>query len=226
MLCDLANIHPLRFSPPSEPAPRDTCTLSEVFPASETDAAGVGFVLTRLPGGSAPVLWVQDRLSRQQAGQPYLPGLAGRPLVRVDVNRPVDVLWALEEGLRCTSLAAVIGELWGDPRTLDFTATKRLAMRAEHYKVPCWLIRRAASPDLSAARNRWRVASLPSQAHPDDTRAPGDPRWQVELFRSRQQQPGTWVATYDRAADRVDLAAPLRDGAVAEGDGTIGRSTA
>lgn len=79
-------------------------------------------------------------------------------MIRVDVSRPADVLWATEEGLRCKALSCVIGEIWGDSPALTFTATKRLAMCAEAHKVPCWLIRHAASPDLSAARDRWRIA--------------------------------------------------------------------
>lgn len=206
---------PVPCSPADIPSTR---TLSEVFPTRLADASGVGFMVSGLRG-TAPLLWVQDRLSRHETGHPYLPGLAGCALIRLDVNRPVDVLWAMEEGLRCAALGAVIGEIWGDGKALDFVATKRLMVRAERYGMPCWLIRHAASPDLSAARDRWRVRALPSRPHPDDPQAPGDPRWQVELFRSRSQRPGTWIATHDRAADRVDLAAAVRDGAVAEGSG-------
>jgi protein ImuA len=82
--------------------------------------------------------------------------------------------------------------------------------------VPCWLIRQAATADLSAARNRWRIATLPSVANPDDPRAPGDPRWRLDLFRSRDGRPGEWVARHERAADRLDLVAAVPDGAVAE----------
>ncbi|MEM7616564.1 MAG: hypothetical protein AAF245_16025, partial [Pseudomonadota bacterium] len=74
------------------------------------DAAALGFVLSRLEAGTAPILWVQDRVSQKETGRPYFPQLSQRPMIRVDVNRPVDVLWALEEGLRCQALGAVIGE--------------------------------------------------------------------------------------------------------------------
>jgi len=196
-------------------------TLSEAFPNTPTDASAVGFALSRLPRSSAPILWVQDRLSRKEAGRPALAGLpADRPVIMVDLSRASDVLWAMEDGLRCRALACVIGEIWGDPPALDFTATKRLAMRAEVADVSCWLIRRAASPDLSAARDRWRVASLPSAPHPHDAQAPGAPRWTLDLFRSRRSKPGQWVATYDGAADRVHLTAAARDGAVDPRDGT------
>ena len=208
-----------RLSQVADPKEGATQTLEEVFCDTACDAAGVGFVLSHL-AQAGPVLWVQDRLSRKEAGRPYLPGLSHRGTVlRVDVSTCADALWAIEEGLRCTALGAVVGEIWGDPPALSFTATKRLAMRAELNATPCWLIRRGAAANLSAARNRWRVAAAPSVAHPHDPKAPGDPRWRVELFRSRNLKPGTWVATHDRAQDRVDLAAPVRDGALAEGEG-------
>lgn len=202
-------------------------TLSEVFVDRASDAAATGFVLARLPRTATPVLWVQDRMSRREAGRPYLAGIGvARPVIMVDLSRAVDVLWAMEDGLRCKALAVVIGEIWGDPPALDFTATKRLAMRAEAADVPCWLIRRAASPDLSAARERWRIASVPSAAHPHDPYAPGVPRWSLDLFRSRCSRPGRWVARYDRSTDRLDFAAPVRDGALEPRDGAAGQRAA
>jgi protein ImuA len=202
-------------------------TLSEAFPSSPTDASAVGFALSRLPRTNAPILWVQDRLSRKEAGRPMIAGLsAKRPIIMVDLSRATDVLWAMEDGLRCRALGAVIGEVWGDPAALDFTATKRLAMRAEAADVSCWLIRRAASPDLSAARDRWRIASLPSAVHPHDPQAPGAPRWSLDLFRARRSKPGQWVATYDGSADRVHLSASVRNRAVEPGDGAAGQRAA
>ena len=186
---------PAPIAPPDiDPAP----TLREVFAGTPADGAATGFVLAQLPS-RGPVLWVQDRLSRREGGQPYATGLAsllGRPveLLWLAVSRPIDVLWAMEEALGCPSLAAVVGEVWGDPPALDFTATKRLALRAESSGVPTWLLRRAASADLSAARERWRLSALPSPPAPDDIRAPGEPLWQAALFRARGRLPGEWVA--------------------------------
>ncbi|MEL6678713.1 MAG: hypothetical protein AAFQ51_08405 [Pseudomonadota bacterium] len=166
----------------------------------------VGFVLAMLGRGDKPLLWVQDRLSQREAGRPYLPGLAhAPPILRVDLSQPVDVLWAMEEGLRCGGLAGVVGEIWADPPALSFTATKRLALRAEAAGLPCWLLRRSAAPNLSAARNRWRVGALPSDPNPHDARAPGPPRWDVELFRSRHMRPGRWIASYDAGRDRLEM---------------------
>jgi protein ImuA len=198
-------------------------TLSEVFAQTPAGGGAVGFVLSQLARSSLPIFWVQDRLSAKEAGVPYLPGII-RPFVMVHLSRPDEVLVAMEEGLRSGGLAAVVGEVWGAPSCLDFTATRRLVLRAEAMGVACWLIRRGAVPDLSAARNRWRVASLPSALHADDPLAPGDARWQVDLFRSRFADPGIWVARYDRAADRVDFIAAVPDRVLAEDARTEGRS--
>ncbi len=201
--------------------------LSEVFAETAADAGTTGFILSQITKGSAPVLWIQDRLSRRETGRPHLAGLGvGRSLLLLEIARPADVLIAAEEGLRCKALLAVVAEIWGDPPALNFTATKRLALRAEVMRIPCWLLRHGGTANLSAARDRWRIVSLPSAPDPDDARAPGDPRWRLELFRSRDKQPGTWVVRHDRAADRLDLSAAVPDGAVAENAGTAGQRTA
>ena len=174
-------------------------TLAEIFPETAVDGAATAFALAHLRPGAGPVLWIQDRLSLRETGRPCLAGICGTEgphLLHLTVSRAVDVLWAMEEGLRCPSLGAVIGEVWGNAGALDFTATKRLALRSEAHGVPAWLIRRAATPDLSAARERWRLASLPSLPQPHDMRAPGLPLWRADLFRARWRNPGQWVARH------------------------------
>ncbi len=200
--------------------------LSEVFSATGACAVPAGFVLAQLPQGAfsgRPVLWIQDRLSLREAGRPYLGGSPeGLRILRVAVSRPVDALWAMEEGLGCDGLAAVVGEVWGDPPAVDFTATKRLAMRAEAQGRPAWLIRRAASPDLSAARRRWRLGPLPSFPHEDDLQAPGQPRWAAELFRTRTGQPGRWQLTPEAGGLQAEpLEGGTEDVLPQEGSGSV-----
>ena len=201
--------------------------VTEAFSASR-DGAATGFVLAGLDAlrRDGPVLWVQDRLSMAEGGMPCAAGVAdalGREvaLLHVAARDAAQALWAMEEGLECAALSAVIGEVWGSPRALDFTATKRLGLRARRSGVPLWLIRADAEPGLSVAPDRWRVAAAPSASHPFDADAPGAARWEAALFRSRRTRPGAWIAGHDRAAHRLDLAAPLLDrpvGAGADGD--------
>lgn len=188
------------------PAPQHGgAVLRDVLAGRPFDAAVTGFVLACLPEGDKPVLWVSDRMSRRENGRLYGAalghfGFTGKVL-RVEVSTPRDVLWAMEEGAACAGLAAVVGEIHGAPEVLSFTATKRLALRAEAAKVPVWLIRSGDHGAMSAARERWRLTSLPSRVHPYNPAAPGAPLWEAELFRARGRAPGVWQAAYDGAGE-------------------------
>lgn len=172
--------------------------LKDVLSAKPFDAAATAFVLACLPQDrKAPVLWVQDRASRLENGRIYAPALKGVTLLRVEVSHARDVLWAMEEGASCVGLSAVVGEVHGAPPVLDFTATKRLAMRSEASGVPIWLIRSGRAEGLSAARERWRIGTMPSDTHPHNAAAPGAPVWEAELFRARGRSPGIWAVRDD-----------------------------
>ncbi len=197
--------------------------LRDVLLEAPFDAAATGFVLACLPDNKAPVLWIQDRMSRRENGRLYGAALRGfgfaGTLLRVEVSHPRDVLWAMEEGAGCAGLSAVVGEIHGAPEVLSFTATKRLALRAETSGVPLWLIRSGDHGALSAARERWRLRSLRSGPHPYNPQAPGAPLWEADLFRARGRAPGVWTAAHDagaqRYADRLNLLSGSGDGAVA-----------
>ncbi len=175
-------------------------TLSEVFAEGAADGAATGFVLAHLKPGSS-VLWVQDRLSRREGGRPYVAGFGvALNLLYLEASKARDVLWAVEQGLGCGALSAVVGEVWGEPAALDFTATRRLALRAEAQGVRALLVRRAATPGLSAARDRWRVAALPSQG--------SAPRWQLTLLRALRHPQAEWVVRHDGPANRLSPERP------------------
>jgi len=204
--------------------PPDTRVLTDVLPAKPFDPAGTAFALSLLPSSRAPVLWVQDRLSARENGRLYTPGAGAfgltQPILHVAVSHPRDVLWAMEEGAACAGLSAVVGEIHGGPAVLDFTATKRLALRSEASGVPVWIIRSGDTGGLSAARERWRVSSLPSAIHTQNAQAPGTPRWDVDLFRARARPPAKWVAQYDRK-DHLRLVPRTGDGTVAPSESPI-----
>ncbi|GMN01617.1 ImuA family protein [Erythrobacter sp. MTPC3] len=205
-----------------QPGLADQASHSEIF-ASSSDASGAGlaFALARdalqvakrdEPDPLAEVqdrrqvLWVQDKRAAQRSGRPYIHGLPsdlrGR-IIHVEAEDAQDALFALEEGLRCRDLACVIGEISGNPRTLDFTASRRLSLAAEKHGVTLWLVRLDAAPELSSARMRWRsrpAASSPARWNSD---APGAPAWQAELFRARSHAPGEWILKDDNGRLRA-----------------------
>jgi protein ImuA len=149
-----------------------------------------------------------------ESGRIHPPGLPSQDLIHVQARDARDALWAMEEGLRCAALSAVVGEIWGDPKALDFVATRRLAVASEQSAVPCWLVRLGGTANLSGARMRWRVASAPSLPHPLDPRAPGSAAWDTELFRARGSPPGRWSIAHE--AGRFHLVAASRDRALGE----------
>jgi protein ImuA len=185
------------------PAPSSP-TLSELFAASPRDGGWAGFLLAHVDP-QKPLLWVQERMAILESGRIHPPGLPTSNLIHVEARDARDALWAMEEGIRCAGLSCVIGELWGDPAALDFTATRRLAVAAERTGVPCWLVRLGGIPNLSGARMRWRVASAPSLLNPLDAKAPGVPAWDAELFRARGFPTGRWSIVHE--ADAFHLAA-------------------
>jgi protein ImuA len=194
------------------PAPASP-TLSELFAAHPRDGGWAGFLVAQLDM-SKPLLWVQDRMAILESGRIHPPGLPCQDLIHVEARDAKDALWAMEEGVRCAALSCVIGEIWGDPKALDFTATRRLAVASERSGVPCWLVRLSGSANLSGARMRWRIASAPSLLNDLDPRAPGAEAWDAELFRARGAPPGRW--TIAREADRFHLATASRDRAPGE----------
>jgi len=171
-------------------------TLSELFAAHPRDGGWTGFLVAQLDA-EKPLLWVQERMSILESGRIHPPGLPGKSLIHVETRNARDALWAMEEGVRCAGLSAVIGEIWGDPRALDFTATRRLAVASERSGTPCWLVRLGGTANLSGARMRWRIASTPSLSNDLDPRAPGVPAWDAELFRTRESSPGRWSLAHE-----------------------------
>jgi protein ImuA len=173
---------------------------AEVFAAaSEGSGAGLALALAldaATTDEERPFLWVQDAAALRLGGRPYRPGLPAvlrHRLIHVAAKSPEDALFALEEGLRCRDLAFVLGEVAGNPRALDFTASRRLSLAAEKHGTPLWLVRLDARRDLSSARMRWAARAAPSPPPRWNAEAPGTPAWQAELFRARGHPPGEWV---------------------------------
>ena len=154
------------------PAPIIRRRWPNCSPSRPRDGGWAGFLLAQLDA-TRPLLWVQERMAILEGGRIYPPGLAFTDLIHVEARDSKAALWAMEEGLRCAAIGAVIGEIWGDPAALDFTATRRLAVAAERHGVAAWLVRLGGRASLSGARRRWRVASAPSLDHPFESARAG-----------------------------------------------------
>ena len=199
------------------PGLASACRHSEIFaPANEASGAGAALALALDRGDRSerPWLWVQDKVARRLSGRPYRPGLPAAlrdRLIHVAADTPQDALFALEEGLRCRDLGFVIGEVAGNPKPLNLTASRRLSLAAEKHGIPLWLIRLDAARDLGSARLRWEVRAASSSPPRWNPQAAGAPAWRAQLFRAHTYQPGTWILR-DDAKLRAEPATPPHSG--------------
>ncbi|HVU41274.1 MAG TPA: DNA repair protein [Xanthobacteraceae bacterium] len=181
--------------------------LHEVRSAESRDAAAMtGFavaLLSRLSAKSRrPLLWIVEQTAAAESGFLYGGGLRNfgidpTRLIVVRVTRAIDALWVFEEGLRSAGLAAVVAEIHGNPRQIDLTASRRLALRAAEHRVTGLLLRQSAQPLPSAASTRWLVAPLPAAADAIDPEGIGAPIWRLTLERNRQGATGAIDVEWD-----------------------------
>jgi len=184
----------------------EDCALAAAF------VAGILGRLARTGNGGA-VLWCLPRPDLYGLSL-AAHGLDPARLVLVRAPRDTEILWAMEEGLRSTGLAAVVGEVG----TLAAVASRRLQLAAERSGITAFLLRRwrdggqaARERNLSnAAVTRWRIAALPSRPLPGEPGV-GCPRWRVELLRRRGGEPACWEVEVADATGHVSLAAALAD---------------
>lgn len=142
----------------------------------------------------------------------YGPGLGmlGLPedeVIFVRARDETEALWAMEEGLACRDLAAVVGAL---NAPLSLTAERRLQLAAERTGVTAFLLQPGLSmATAGAAVTRWQVQTMPS-ARPAWPGI-GLPRWSLTLHRCRQGIPRSWTVEWCNETRDLRLAAPLRD---------------
>jgi protein ImuA len=173
------------------------------FRCEETRGTGAltGFaagILARIIAAKRrPVLWIEEEMALSEAGLPFGPGFARfgldpANLLVVRARRTEEALWAFEEGLRCTGLAAVLAVIRGAPRALDLTASRRLALRAASVGVTGLLLRQSSAAEPGAAVTRWRVASLPAGTMDGFVEGVGRPAFRAVLEKSRLGPTGSF----------------------------------
>jgi len=110
-------------------------------------------------------------------------------IIFMDVQTEKDVLWITEEALKCEGLAAVVAEV----NKLSLIESRRLQLAVESSGVTGFILRKDENKTASTvATARWRISPLPSHTE-DGMPGLGFPRWQVELLKVRNGNPGSFV---------------------------------
>lgn len=165
--------------------------LQEVFTDERRHAGAVlGFALAQakhlLSRQRPAVIYLQLAKDSQEMGLPYGPGMLSfgfdpDSLVLVRAANMVELLWAAEESLACKAVAAVVADIAGHQKILDFTASRRLSLRAASTGSSIFLLRYGTGREASAAHLRWRLTPTLSARKRFDPFAPGAPRWRAQL---------------------------------------------
>ena len=182
--------------------------LHEIAAAGEAHLpAATGFALgvAKRAAPSPRLVWITEDMALAESGAPHGAGLdafglAPERLVMVSAAHRRDLLWAMEEALRCRAVNAVIGEMRAG--AIDSVAVRRLSLAAAESGALALLLRAAPPSDASTAATRWIVGAAPSAS----THGPGTPRFAAQLVRNRRGPIGSWILEWSDSDEQFILA--------------------
>jgi protein ImuA len=109
-------------------------------------------------------------------------------IIFINTKKTKELLWLVEETLKCEGLAAVVGEV----AEVTFTESRRLQLAVEQSRVTGFLIRNnSRNINANACTARWKISPGPSIIT-DDIPGIGFPAWNIELLKIRNGKPGRW----------------------------------
>lgn len=189
--------------------PLESCFPNSTFPVGtihefiaenqEETAASEGFIsglLAKLMENSSTCLWIsRDRKLFPPAMQAF--NVQPEQIIFIDLNHKKEILWVMEEALKCEGLAGVIAEI----SDIDFSQSRRLQLAVEKSRVTGILLRKEPKNSLSATACtvRWQVK--PQVTEPiDGLPGVGNPRWEISLLKVRNGHTGKFKVEW--ASDR------------------------
>jgi protein ImuA len=212
--CAEPSVLPFNVAGVDDRLPNGGLACGHLHEAIEAGAAGqyaglatlfVAGIAARMQG---PVLWC---LRGRDLFAPALARVGLHPdrVIFCETWKDRDVLPAMEEGLKCGGLAAVVGEV----SKLSLNASRRLQLCAGESGVTALIIRRwsnATETEPNATATRWRIAPHPS---PPVSGFDGLARqwWQLDLLRVRGGEPFSCVVEACDATGHLALPAALAD---------------
>jgi len=146
----------------------------------------ISYIIGQLMLDSGVCVWVS---SSQTVYPPSLKQffLSPEKIVFIRVGKEKEMLWVIEEALKCEGISAVVGEV----KELSFLESRRLQLAVERSRVTGFIIRNTSKQNINACVSRWRVSPIPSDLY---SKLPGVgfPRWNIELLKIRNGKPGVW----------------------------------
>jgi protein ImuA len=126
-------------------------------------------------------------------------GIEPDQFIFVDLQKEKDVMWAMDEALKCDALTAVVAEM----QDLSFTESRRLQLAVERSKVTGFVLRTNPKKiSTTACVSRWKITPALTESI-DGLPGIGFPQWKVELLRMRNGKPGTWNMRWENGKFKV-----------------------
>ena len=188
--------------------------LHEISAAGEAHLAAAAWFALAVSSRAVrkSTVWIAEDMALGESGALYGPGLetfwlAPERLLTVAAAQRRDLLWAMEEALRCRAVHVAIGELrHGD---IDGVAVRRLSLAASESGALALLLRASPPNDASTAATRWIVGAAPSSSPSPPGGGERESCFAVELTRNRRGPLGAWTLQWSDE-DGFVLATPAQ----------------
>ncbi len=171
-----------------------------ISPTTEDAAATAAFItclLGSLTKENNKCLWVGTKRTLFPPGLSAF-GIHPENVIFIDLFRQKDVLWTIEEALKCNALSAVVGEI----KELSFTESRRLQLAVEQSGVTGFIHRTLPRfENTVACVTRWKIKTMPGISI-DGMPGLGFPSWKVGLEKVRNGKPGEWQVQWSNGRFR------------------------
>ena len=158
---------------------------------AEDKAATTGFItgiLSPLIQNTGTAIWIG---ASQTVFPPTLDsmGLIPERVIFINLQKEKEILWTMEEALKCDGLSVVIADI----QELSFIASRRLQLAVEQSLVTGFVVRyKPKNLGTNACVTRWKIKPEKSVTI-DGLPGVGFPRWNIELVKVRNGNPGSWI---------------------------------
>ena len=167
-----------------------TGAIHEFFCTTNEDAAASGGfiagILSSLMKCGSPSVWVgPSRLVFPPALKLF--DIDPHKIIFIQTKKFKDILWTIEEALKCDSVCTVVGEI-GE---ISLAESRRLQLAVEESRVTGFMLRRNPKNLATSFVTRWKIKSLPSIME-SSLPGVGFPCWNVDLIKVRNGKTGSW----------------------------------
>lgn len=156
---------------------------------TEDSSASSGFIaalLSSLMNNGSPSVWIAPS---KTIFPPALKsfGIDPHKIIFIQTQKPKEILWTIEEALKCDALCSVIGEI----NEISFAESRRLQLAMERSKATGFLIRTKPKNQTTVSVAKWMIKPLATEKR---SVVPGllFPRWNVDLVKVRNGKTGSW----------------------------------